>query len=111
MSRTSPLATLDEPAVQVGVLKVHLYVREARSLKDKRRVVKSIKDRLRNRFNVSVCELEGKDNRQQSFLGVVMAGEERTHIDSELQKILAGFRSATSAELVGSELEFFSAVD
>ena len=54
----------------VGTLRVRLLLREARTLKDKRQVVKSIKDRLRNHFNVSVAEVDELDNRQIAVLGV-----------------------------------------
>src|ERR687898_250731 len=48
----------------VGSLRVRLLVRESRSLKDKRQVVRSIKDRLRNTFHVSVAEVDAQDDRQ-----------------------------------------------
>jgi len=48
----------------VGSLRVRLLVRQSRSLKDKRQVVLSIKDRLRNSFNVSVAEVDAQDHRQ-----------------------------------------------
>ena len=48
----------------VGSLQVRLLVREARSLKDKRQVLQSIKDRLRNQFNVSVAEVDAQEHRQ-----------------------------------------------
>src|SRR5713101_4830980 len=54
----------------VGSRRVRLLVRESRSLKDKRQVIKSIKDRMHNRFNVSVAEVEALDNRQLAVLGL-----------------------------------------
>src|SRR5215831_18292561 len=52
----------------VGTLRVRLLLRESRTLKDKRQVVRSIKDRLRNNFNVSVAEVDALDNRQLAVL-------------------------------------------
>ena len=60
----------------IGTLRVRLLLRQARSLKDKRQVVRSIKDRLHNDFNVSVVEIESQDNRQLAVLGLAMAGTE-----------------------------------
>ena len=60
----------------VGSLSARLYLRESRSLKDKRQVLQSIKDRLRNEFNVSVAEVDALDNRQLIVLGVAMAGKD-----------------------------------
>jgi hypothetical protein len=64
----------------VGTLQVRLLIREARSLKDKRQVVKSIKDRLRNGFNVSVAEIAALDNRQLAVLGIAMVSNEAHHL-------------------------------
>ena len=64
----------------VGTLRVRLLIREARSLKDKRQVVKSIKDRLRNHFNVSVAEVEAQDSRQLAVLGMALVSNEAHHV-------------------------------
>ncbi len=89
----------------VGSLSVRLYLRESRSLKDKRQVLRSIKDRLRNEFNVSVAEVDALDNRQLIVLGVAMAGNERSHVRGVLQKIVEVLRIHPVAELLDHELE------
>ncbi|RKY25628.1 MAG: DUF503 domain-containing protein, partial [Planctomycetota bacterium] len=53
----------------VGTLEMFLLLRGAQSLKDKRRVVKSLKEKLRNRFEVSVAEVDGQDRIQQAVIG------------------------------------------
>ena len=60
----------------IGTLRVRLLLREARTLKDKRQVLSSIKDRLKQSFNVSVAEIEANDNRQMIVLGMAMVGNE-----------------------------------
>src|SRR5271155_412918 len=65
-------------AMIVGSLRIRLLLREARSLKDKRQVVKSIKDRLHNGFNVSVSEVEEQDNCRIAVLGVALVDRHRT---------------------------------
>ena len=60
----------------VGSLRVRFLIRESRSLKDKRQVIRSITDRLRNNFNVSVAEVEAQDHRQLAVLGIAMVGNE-----------------------------------
>jgi hypothetical protein len=89
----------------VGSLSVRLYLRESRSLKDKRQVLQSIKDRLRNEFNVSVAEVDALDNRQLIVLGVAMAGREGSHVRGVLQKIVEVLRIHPVAELLDHELE------
>ena len=89
----------------VGSLRVRLLIRESRSLKDKRQVIKSIKDRLRNSFNVSVAEVEAEDHRQLAVLGLAMVGNEASHVKAVLQKILAALRSHPVAELLDHDME------
>jgi hypothetical protein len=89
----------------VGTLRVRLLLREARSLKDKRQVVKSIKDRLRNHFNVSVAEVDSQDQRQVAVLGIAMVSNESHHLKAALGQILQALRSHPVAELIDHEME------
>ena len=89
----------------VGTLRVRLLLREARSLKDKRQVVLSIKDRLRNHFNVSVAEVEAQDHRQMAVLGVAMVGAEAGPVRGALQQIAEALRRHPVAEFIDCEME------
>jgi len=89
----------------VGSLRVRLLVRESRSLKDKRQVVRSIKDRLRNEFNVSVAEVEAEDNRQLAVLGLAMVGNEASHVKTVFEQIVAALRVHPIAEFLDHEVE------
>ena len=89
----------------VGTLRVRLLIRQARSLKDKRQVVKSIKDRLHNEFNVSVAEIEEQDNRQLAVLGIAMVSNEAHHVKTALGQIVQALRVHPVAELVEHEIE------
>lgn len=89
----------------VGTLKVYLILRQSRSLKDKRQVVSSIKDRLQQTFNISVAEVELMDDRQQAVLGIAMVSNEASHLQGALQKIVDALRSHPVAELAKFELE------
>ncbi len=89
----------------VGSLRVRLLIRESRSLKDKRQVVLSIKDRLRQRFNVSVAEVEAQDHRQLAVLGFAMVSNEARHVRGALQEIVEALRRHPVAELIDHELE------
>jgi uncharacterized protein YlxP (DUF503 family) len=91
--------------MKVGSLRVRLLIRESRSLKDKRQVVRSIKDRLRNSFNVSVAEVDAQDHRQLVVLGFAMVSNEAHHVRTALEQILAALRSHPVAELIDHELE------
>jgi uncharacterized protein len=89
----------------VGSLRVRLLIRESRSLKDKRQVVRSIKDRLRNGFNVSVAEVDALDHRQLAVLGFAMVSNEASHVRTALEQVLAALRVHPVAELLDHELD------
>ncbi len=89
----------------VGVLRLRLAVYESTSLKDKRRVVKGLKDRLGGEFNVSIAEIGSLDHRQQAELAVAMVGNDHTFVESCLHKIVDQLRRHPSASLVDFEVE------
>ncbi len=91
----------------IGVLRIRLVLREAYSLKDKRRVLKSLKDRLSDKFNVSIAEVDHQDEWQQATLGVAMVGTDTRYVNSVLSKLVDHLRFAPGAELVDYELEMF----
>jgi uncharacterized protein YlxP (DUF503 family) len=73
----------------VGLLTLELHIAEAQSLKDKRQVLRSLKDRLRAKFNVAVAELDFEDKWQRSVVGVVTLGNEEQLVEESLQNVLA----------------------
>lgn len=89
----------------VGSLRVRLLLRQARTLKDKRQVVLSIKDRLKNAFNVSVSEVGDQDQRQLAELGLALVGNEAYAVRTTLQKIVEVLRTHPVAELIEHEIE------
>jgi uncharacterized protein YlxP (DUF503 family) len=91
--------------MHVGLLTIRLMVSQAKSLKDKRRVVKSLKDRIHNTFNASVAEIESLDNRQKAVLGVAVVANDGRFINSVLSKIIDFVRRRPGAELVDYDLE------
>jgi len=89
----------------IGTLEVRLIVRQARTLKDKRQVVSSIKDRLKNHFNISIAEVGDQDDRQLVTLGVAMVSNETTHLRKALSQVVEALRSHPVAELLDYHLE------
>jgi len=73
----------------VGLLTLELHIQHAQSLKDKRQVLRSLKDRLRAKFNVAVAELEYHDTWQRSVVGIVTISSEAHHVEESLQQVLA----------------------
>ncbi len=91
--------------MHIGTLRVRLLVREARTLKDKRQVLQSIKDRLRNQFNVSVAEVDYLDDRRLAELGVAMVGPDAQSVKAALGHIVEALRGHPVAEFLQHELE------
>ncbi|MBE0433191.1 DUF503 domain-containing protein [candidate division WOR-3 bacterium] len=69
----------------IGSCDLDLHVENCQSLKDKRRVISSLKEKLKNRFNVAVCEFGDLSLWQRAQLGVVTCGNTRQHVDSSLK--------------------------
>ena len=68
---TGEIAAEEAPRMPIGLLTLEIYIPDAHSLKDKRQVLRSLKDRLRARFNVAVAELDHQDTWQRAQVGVV----------------------------------------
>jgi uncharacterized protein len=79
---------MNDVTSHIGLLTVDLFIPEAQSLKDKRHYLKSIKDRARVNFNVSVAELGELDKWQTATLGFVAIGNDQRYIDGMLQNIV-----------------------
>lgn len=84
----------------VGLLTLELAVYEAMSLKDKRRAIKSIKDRIRRSFNVSVAEVGHLDSRQRATLAVAMVSNDASFVHSSFDRIVDQVGRQTRASLI-----------
>ncbi len=89
----------------VGSLRVRLLVRESYTLKDKRQVVRSIKDRLRNSFNVAIAEVEAEDDRQMVVLGIATVANDHETVRSLLDEVGRAMRAHPVAEFIDQQLE------
>jgi uncharacterized protein (TIGR02265 family) len=90
-------------ATSVGVVHLSLRVAQAMSLKDKRRIVKGFKDRLRSRHNVSVAEVDELDNHKSAVLAVAIVSSDRRYAEGVLQKIVDA--AGTHRDMVLTECE------
>lgn len=89
----------------IGTLNVDVIIVSSRSLKDKRRVIKSLKDRMRNKFNVSISETKSQDNLKYSTLSIAMVGTDRQYVNSTLSSLINFFRFFPQVQLLNYELE------
>ena len=89
----------------VGVLTLEIQIPYAHSLKEKRAVLRKIRDRLRARFNVAVAELEGQDTWQRAQVGVVTLSNNAAHVEQSLQAVFAEAENLLGRDLVDHNLE------
>ncbi|HBK81478.1 MAG TPA: DUF503 domain-containing protein [Nitrospinae bacterium] len=89
----------------VGLLTVDLQIPGSRSLKSKRKVVKSIVARLRQRFNVAVAEVDYLDKWQRCLIGVSAVSNDARHVDSQLRKALDSIEGMGLAVILDFEIE------
>ena len=89
----------------IGVLQLELGIQDAMSLKDKRRVVRSIKDRLANSGNLSVAEVGALDEHRRSILGLAMVGNDARYIEGALSKCVDFVRGIGQVDLIDYQIE------
>jgi uncharacterized protein YlxP (DUF503 family) len=94
----------------IAFLTIELRIEAAHSLKDKRQVLRSLKDKLRASFNVSVAELDATDLWQRATVGVVSISGSRDYLRGLMEKVeRAATRIANNAgaEITDSFIEYF----
>lgn len=85
-----------------------LVLRDNHSLKEKRRVVKSIIGRVKSKFNVSIAEVGNQDLWQSAQIGFCIAGNEKRFINSSLDKVIYFIEESNSAEIKHAEMEIIT---
>lgn len=89
----------------VGLYTVELFIAESRSLKDKRQVLHSIKDRLRGKFNLSIAEVDAQDLWQKSVLAMACVANEGSHVGQVLEQALNMIKGNPAVEVVRTQLD------
>ncbi len=93
----------------IGVLQFSVEIPYAASLKDKRRVVKSMKDKLRRLYNVSIAEIDDQDEPKLATLGVAAASSDVKQVNSLLDRLLNSLQDWRDASLTDHQMEIFTA--
>jgi uncharacterized protein YlxP (DUF503 family) len=92
--------------VTVGVLIIDIMIHASASLKEKRFVLKSIKDKLGHKFNVSVAELDFQDKWQRSQLGIALISNEYSHVEESLQKVFRFLDESDMYEIINYTFDY-----
>ena len=95
--------------MNIGVCRVDLELPASQSLKDKRRVVRSIVERVKNRFNVSIAEVDNNDSWQMATLGITCVSNDSRHVNEMLSRVVQFIqRSRVEAVMADYEVEMLS---
>ena len=89
----------------VGICFIQLYIPGSRSLKNKRQVVKSLKDKIRLNFNVSIAEVDKLDMWQRADIGITCVSNSKKYIDGVFNKIIASIQKNKSITLLDYSID------
>jgi len=83
-----------------GICTINLYFPNSHSLKDKRNIIKSIKSRIRNNFNVSVSEINNHDIWKNTTLGIACIGNEKRYLDNVLNEVIKFIENQNKLQVI-----------
>lgn len=89
----------------VGLCTVELFMAGSQSLKDKRQVLHSLKDRLRGKFNLSIAEVDGQDLWQKTVLGMACVANDGGYVNQVLEQALNVIKGMPAVEIVRAKQE------
>jgi uncharacterized protein len=92
----------------IGLLRLEFRLHGNNSLKGKRKVAQSLKQKLRNKFNVAVSEVEALDEHERLVLAVVAVSNEAERVESRLHKAMSLAEAAAPVEFLHGNTEIFS---
>lgn len=95
------------PSMPVGLLTLEIRIPYAQSLKERRAVLRKLRDRLRTRFNVAVAELDAQDVWQRATLGVASVSGSRQMLESLFQQVLREAENTLGDDVADYLVEFF----
>lgn len=88
----------------VGVCTISIALHGNRSLKGKRQVVRSVKDKVKSRFNISIAEVDNQDILQTASFGMCVAASDAAHADSQIQKAINFISGQADVTTISFEL-------
>ena len=91
----------------IGFLSLELYFPYSHSLKEKRKILKSFKDRIKNRFNVACAEIEFQEKWQRTKIGLVTLNSQKKPVDNTLNNVLLDIEKNIDGEIIHSQILYF----
>jgi uncharacterized protein YlxP (DUF503 family) len=94
----------------VGIARLTLFLPEVHSLKEKRMVLRRVKDRAQNKFNLSIAEVGENDLWQRALLGMALVGSGRRFVEAALDEVIRFVREEAEVTNVEREIQTFGDV-
>ena len=91
--------------IRVGVLKIDFHISDSRSLKEKRVVLRRMRDRISNNFNVSISEIDNHDKWQIGSFGISYIANDKKHVDGMLNKVKDFFQRDRNVVMLDCHIE------
>ncbi len=91
--------------MKVVCCSIKFFLHGNNSLKGKRRITKSIKDRVRNKFNISIAEIGDQDVWQNLHIGIVAVGSDHKYLDGLMSKVVESIDKMNLAEIIDCQIE------
>jgi uncharacterized protein YlxP (DUF503 family) len=91
----------------IGLLTLEIYIPYSHSLKEKRKSLNKIKDRVKNKFNVAFAELDFLNKWQRSKIGLVTISTQKIMIEKIFHKIILEIEGNIEGEILKKEIYFF----
>jgi uncharacterized protein YlxP (DUF503 family) len=91
----------------IGFLALEIFLPYSQSLKDKRKVLNAIRDRVRSRFNAAFAELDYQDKWQRARIGIVTLNSQKTFVDQALRRVCRDVEENIEGEIILSEYHYF----
>ncbi len=90
----------------VGICVIELYIPHIHSLKEKRKVLLGVKNRIKNRFNIAIAEVAEQDKWQKAVLGIATVANDKRFVNQVLDKVIGFISSTPEIEVIHTRIEF-----
>lgn len=91
----------------IGNCIVEIYIPDTSSIKEKRNIIKALKDRIRNKFNVSISQIDTNNNHRISILAIAAVANERNYVNRLLSNVVKFMEKQRTFEIVKYKKEMF----
>lgn len=90
----------------IGILTLEIHLPYSQSLKEKRKILNGFRDRIRNKFNAAIAEIDYQDKWQRAKVGIVTLNSQKKLVDQILSRIIQEAEKGIDGEIIASEIQY-----